>query len=132
MDINSHSKTNGCQRFRPVDVRMTWFGAFAHCKSLHRTLETGHFSKPFVRNAHWNFKTPYFWTGKIYETNFDTRANWRWLNGSIFEEWDKWKIIITDVGCGGCGFWRNGSIYLTSNCSKNISYLCESDRQCKF
>jgi hypothetical protein len=49
------------------------------------------------------------------------------LDGRGFEEWEKWKIIIGDVGCGGCGFWRNGTIYLASNCSQELSYLCDGD-----
>jgi hypothetical protein len=110
---------------------MTWFDAFAHCKSLSRRHDAGFFSNALLCNINETFGTSYFWTGKIYETNIDIRAFWRWTNDSLFEEWDKWKLIITDVGCGGCGFWRNGTIYLTSNCSENLSYLCERDRQCK-
>jgi hypothetical protein len=110
---------------------MTWFGSFAHCKSLNRALDAGNISKALLCNASLAFETSYFWTGKIYESNIDTSANWTWLNGSLFTEWDIWKVIITDVGCSGCGFWKNGTIYLTSNCSQNFSDLCEGDGQCK-
>jgi hypothetical protein len=109
---------------------MTWFGSFAHCKSLNRALDAGNISKALLCNASLAFETSYFWTGKIYESNIDTSADWTWQNGDLFKEWDKWKIIITDVGCSGCGFWKNGTIYLTSNCSQNFSYFCEGDRQC--
>ena len=106
--------------------KMTWFGALAHCKTLNGTLNSGHFSNDTFHDAPWGNKT-HFWTGNLYEANIDARAHWRWLNGSVFEEWHKWKIVIADVGCDGCGFWQNKTVYLTSNCSQKLSYLCDSD-----
>ena len=110
---------------------MTWFGSFAHCKSLNQALDAANTSNALLCNASLAFETSYFWTGKMYESNIDTSANWTWLNGSLFKEWDKWKIRIIDVGCSGCGFWKNGTIYLTSNCSQNFSYFCEGSGQGK-
>ncbi|CAB4004721.1 Hypothetical predicted protein, partial [Paramuricea clavata] len=118
-------KGNNSRCFLPVHDRMTWFDSFAHCKSLNRALDAGNISKALLRNANLSFGTSHFWTGKIYETNIDTSANWTWLNGSLFKEWDKCKVINTDVGCSGCGFWKNGTIYLTSNCSQKFSYFCD-------
>ena len=104
---------------------MTWFGALAHCKALNGTLHSTSFSNKTKNKT-------YFWTGNLYEANIDVRAHWRWLNGSVFEDWDKWKIVIADVGCGGCGFWKNKTIYLTSNCSQKLSYLCNNITVSKF
>ena len=113
---------NNSRCFLPVHDRMTWFGAFAHCKDGLPNAE--HFSKDSLCNASRINQTSHFWTGNVYESNINPRANWTWQNGSLFKEWEKWKIIITDVGCGGCGFWKNGTIYLTSNCSQKFSYFC--------
>ncbi len=123
-------KKNGSRCFLPVYDRMSFFGAFAHCNRLNSTLYSGHFLKVLFFNASQNIVSSRFWTGKLY--NIDPRAKWIWLNGSVFEEWDNWKIIITDVGCNGCGFWKNGTIYLTSKCSQHISYLCQNDHHSKF
>ncbi|CAB4043795.1 Hypothetical predicted protein, partial [Paramuricea clavata] len=87
---------------------MTYFGAFAHCKRLTTKLYTGKFSNCkdslFNRPTFQNVETPLVWTGKLYESTIDTHANWTWLNGSLFKEWDTWEIIIADVGCNGCSF----------------------------
>ena len=117
----------------PLQVydKMTWFGALAHCKTLNGTLHAGNFSSDAFHDSPWGNKT-HFWTGNLYEAKIDVRAHWRWLDGSVFEEWDKCKIVIADVGCDGCGFWRNRTIYLTSNCKQNLSYLCDSDPVGKF
>ena len=111
---------------------MSCFGALAHCKRLNGTIDAGDFAKALILNAPRNIATSSFWAGKLKEINIDPHANWTWRNGSLFEEWNERKIIITDVGCNGCGFMKNGTIYLTSNCSQRISYLCEKDRMRKF
>ncbi len=121
-----------CFECLPVYDRMTWFGAFAHCKALNRTLYPRNFSNHLHCNTSRCNETSLFWTGRLYEADIDPNANWTWLNGSVFEEWDKWPIIITDVGCDGCSFWRDETIYLTSNCSRNFSYLCDRDGDGKF
>ncbi|CAB4023595.1 Hypothetical predicted protein, partial [Paramuricea clavata] len=122
------SKRNNSRCCRPVYDRMTYFGAFAHCKRLSTKIYAGNFSncKDTLFNTSHNLETPLVWTGKLYESTIDARAKWTWLNGSLFKEWNKWEIIITDVGCNGCSFVRNGTIYLTSNCSQNFSCFCNS------
>jgi hypothetical protein len=95
-------------------------------------LNAGNFAKALIFNASQNIGTSFFWTGKLKEINIDPHAKWAWGDGSLFEEWNERKIIITDDGCSGCGFMKNGTIYLTSKCSQRISYLCEKDRVGKF
>jgi hypothetical protein len=111
---------------------MSCLGALAHCKRLNGTLNAGNFARALIFNSSRNIGISSFWTGKLKENNIDPHAKWTWNNGSLFKEWDERKIIITDVGCSGCGFFKNGTIYLTSNCLQPISYLCEKDRKRKF
>ena len=102
-----------------------WFSAFVHCKRLNGTLLKENISSSLP--ASWKVKTDLLWTGNLYQTTIDRSSNWAWLNGSLFKYWDQTHIIITDVGCGGCGFWENGTIFLTSNCSQKFSYFCGND-----
>jgi hypothetical protein len=124
----NHSKRNNSQCCLPVHDRMTYFGAFAHCKRLTTKLYVGNFSncKDSLFNTSQNVETSLVWTSKLYESIIHRRAKWTSLNGNSFKEWDKWEIIIADVGCNGCSFMRNGTIYLTSNCSQNLSYFCNN------
>lgn len=114
--------------FLPVYDKMTWYGAFAHCKRLNSTLSKEKLPGNLFVNDTRNIVSSSFWIGNRYQTITDTeQTNWMWLNGSLFNEWSRWNVIITDIGCGGCGFWRNGIIHLTSKCSENASYFCGSD-----
>ena len=122
-------ENDSCGSFLPVYDRMSWFGALAHCKTLNGTLHgiNGSCNRSLL-DAPQGINASHFWTGNLYESNIEARANWTWLDGRGFEEWEKWNIIIPDVGCGGCGFWRNGTIYLASNCTQELSYLCDNDQ----
>ena len=107
---------------------MTWYGAFAHCRRLNSTLLKGSFPKNVLFTAAHNVVRSSFWTGKLYQTIIDIpHTDWIWPNGSVFNEWSRWNIIIDDIGCGGCSFWKNGMVHLTSKCSQNVSYFCGSD-----
>ena len=124
-----HWRKNGTNCFFPVHDRLNFFGAWAHCKKMKSIiLDAGNSSKALLSTV-FKKNTTLIWTGKLYErVYFEPGANWTWLNGSVFEEWDRWQIVFSDVSCHGCGFWKNGTIQLTSNCSQRISYFCEKDR----
>lgn len=114
--------------FLPMYDKMTWYGAFAHCQKLNSSLLKENFPKNVFSNATHKIISSSFWTGKLYETVIDNlHSGWISLNDSVFNEWSRWDIIIHDIGCGGCSFWRNGIIHLTSKCCRNVSYFCGSD-----
>ena len=115
---------NGNQCFLPVYEEKTFFDAIDYCKKNRSNLLTFNASQSPSFNATRIDETPLFWTGKLYEVTINPYGKWTWLNGTELK-WDQWRIEIDDVGCRGCGFWKNGSIHLTSNCFQNISYLCE-------
>ena len=124
-------KRNGSQCFLPVYERKIFSEASSHCKNKNSTLYVGNFSNLSFSNASVNIITSSFWTGNHHEEDVYPSAKWTWLNGNEFKKWNKWKIRIIDVGCRGCAFWENEIIYLTSNCSQKLSYLCKNTSQSK-
>jgi hypothetical protein len=127
---DDHWKKNEKDCFLPVYDRLTFFGAFAHCAKLEGVPRIERAPKELLLTVSKN-ATITIWTGKVYEARIDKDSKWKWLNGTDFEEWDRWKVVITDVGCRGCAFLKSRTIYLTSECFQRISYLCESDRESK-
>ena len=103
----------------------TFFDALNYCKTNRSKLSTFNATQIPLFNATRIHETSLFWTGKLYEVTINPYGKWTWLDGTEFKEWDERRIEIDDVGCGGCSFWKNGSIHLTSNCFQNMSYLCK-------
>ena len=109
--------------FLTVRDQMTWFGAYAHCKRLHSDLFTNGVHENEIASQ---MDGQNIWTGEAASTKLNPDLKWKWSVGSELQ-WTSQKINVPDLSCDGCGFLRNETVYLTSFCSKNHSYMCRSE-----
>jgi hypothetical protein len=106
-----------------VHDRMSWFGAYAHCKRLHSELYTDGVHEASIASV---MDGRYMWTGLATSTKPNPGPRWEWSNRTQLQ-WTDREIRVPDVGCRGCGFMRNQTLYLTSHCLKKYSFICQDE-----
>ena len=106
-----------------VHDRMSWFGAYAHCKRLHSELYTDGVHEASIASV---MDGRYMWTGLAISTKPNPGPRWEWSNRTQLQ-WTDREIRVPDVGCRGCGFMRNQTLYLTSHCLKKYSFICQDE-----
>ena len=104
-----------------VHESMTWFGAYAHCRRLRSELYTDDVHLPgFVMDGR------SFWTGLAIGWRLDRGLQWQWSNGTTFQ-WKYRQIQVRHLGCSGCSYMRNRTLYLTSHCHENLLFFCQGE-----
>ena len=122
------TESNNHECVLPVYDKMTWYGAFAHCRRLDSEIFAGNFFKiEFVDASHLNVTTSSFWTKNLYEIVLQRTANWTWNAGCLVERTSLWNILDTYFSRGKCGVSKNNKIYLTSNCTQISSNVCKAN-----
>ena len=106
-----------------VRDQMTWFGAYAHCKRLDSDLFT---SSVHEQKFASQIGGQDVWTAKAISTKLNPGLGLKWSGLSALQ-WASQKINVPDLSCDGCGFMRNGTVYLTSYCFNSRSYICKME-----
>ena len=107
---------------------MTWFGAHAHCEALNASILTKEVLLMNMTNSSHKKLSKQYWIDRNPRLHINPKAKWKnTSDDGVFKYPDDIQILITSVGCRGCGFWKDSKVFLGAECEKSHLVICKSN-----